>query len=284
MEHARKMVLVPEDNLSQFSTQNHRQPAFSGLEMHPHIGHPIATALNRLDAEMKDILSSTSYRGEREKWSAYQAVLQRYLHFIDDERTQLPPVQRKERAESPKNDKKEREREKEHLASLNDSVIVESVPQKFRHKAKLLLRRLHETPATSFSWDSAGVVSISGKSIKDSNIIDLMNDAMRARKIPTPAGRQKFARFLRAIQTPREFIGNDNLWREARANSTLRRATDEGNDNDDDDDDNGVDSVSSRSHSTFFSGSDNNNSDHSVQSGAGCNNKKRRLTWANLKL
>lgn len=281
MEHAMKMVLVPEENLLQLNAQNHRQPVFGGSEAHTQMDPSIASVLSRLDDEMKSILNSDTYKNEREKWTAYLTVLQRYLHFMDSERA----LQHHALMAKTESHNDETKKQSGHLMSLNDSVIIESVPQKFQNKAKLLLRRLRETPASTFSWDSAGVVSISGKPIKDSNIVDLVNDAMRARKVPKPAGRKAFARFLRAIQAPREFIGNEDLWMETRANSTLQSTPGDNNNNSSMSGDD--DSLSDISQTSFYSGSDSAKSGRGVQSGAGrnsSNKKKRCLTWANLKL
>lgn len=276
------MVLVPEENLLQMGTQSHRQSTFGTDTPQAQVDQAVAATLSRLDIEMNEILNSNKYKDEREKWAAYLIVLQRYLHFADSDRTQqyLSLMKNKE-AESGNNEKK---KDESNCNRMNDSIIIESIPAKFRTKAKLLLRRLHDAPASTFSWNSAGVVSLGGKAIKDSNIVDLVNDAMRARKVAKPAGRRAFAKFLRTIQAPREFIGNDELWLESRANSTLQQQTE----------DNGGSSsaeLSEIDHNEFYSGSENNSNSrtHSRdrggdQRGSGCKNKKRRVTWANLKL
>lgn len=277
MDHARKMVLIPEENLALLQTQNQRQTGYhtdeAQIQQQP---HGIAATLNRLDVEMNEILNSNAYKDEREKWIAYLTVLQRYLHFADSERTDqyLELVKHKNgkpTSSHPENDK-------ETSSCMNDSIIIESIPAKYRSKGKLLLRRLHDTPSEHFTWDSAGVVAIDGKPIQSSNIVDLVNDAMRARKIAKPVGRRAFASFLKSIKTPREFIGNDELWHESRANSTLREEQIYGSSSTDEE-------SGSTSQSGFFTGADNNSPKRRVQSGAGLrNNKKKRVTWANLKL
>ena len=44
-----------------------------------------SSVTSRLDAEMNDILNSSTYKDEREKWSLYRQVLKRYLHFKEAE-------------------------------------------------------------------------------------------------------------------------------------------------------------------------------------------------------
>lgn len=255
---------------------------------------------------MNEILKSNAYKDDREKWSAYFVVLQRYLHFVDSERAQqyLTLAAKSEPTHMNIYEKKK------NSTHMHDSVIIESIPAKFRTKAKLLLRRLHEVPEPHFSWDSAGVVSISGKPIKESNIVDLVNDAMRARKAPKPAGRKAFARFLREIQAPREFVGNEELWAETRANSTLQpidsgdgsSSAAYGEDNNEEDGEEEISDIETEFYSDTYqsgrSGADSDNSRPSparklkgrIQSGgSGLNTKKkkkkiRRVTWANLKL
>lgn len=268
MEHARKMVLVPEENLLQLNTHGHRQQTFPNDAAH---ASGIGAALSRLDTEMNEILNSNEYKDEREKWAAYLKVLQRYLHFVDSERShQQLELLKKEAVPLSTSDKKE------SSVRMNDSIIIESVPQKFRSKAKLLLRRLHDTQSSDFSWNDAGIVSIAGKPIKDSNIVDLVNDAMRARKVPKPAGRKAFANFLRAIQTPREFVGNENLWQESRANSTLQEIESVSGDV--------ADISDTGDQSSYYSDDKSSGASHRVQSGSGSCSKKRRVTWASLKL
>lgn len=269
------MVLVPEENILQFSS--HRSHNFTNDNggSAKQAEKIIEAALSRLDAEMNEILKSNAYADEREKWLAYFSVLQRYLHFADEERAHQyhALVKKKEGSAQFSPTKSDIP-----TARMNDSIIIESVPLKFRNKAKLLLRRLHDAPPSDFSWDSAGVVSASGEPIKDSNIVDLVNDAMRARKVAKPAGRKVFAKFLRSIQTPREFVGNEELWQESRANSTLQSRCDSATDENDG-------AISDIGHSEFYSGSESSKSDRSIQNGSGGGScKRRRVTWASLKL
>lgn len=294
MEHARKMVLVPEENLPQLSAQNQRQPVFNDAAVSPEI-RAIGVTLSRLDTEMNDILKCNTYKDDREKWSAYLTVLQRYLHFADSERAQ----QYLSLATTKDIPAQIGEKKKSHSAQLHDSVIIESVPAKFRAKAKLLLRRLHDVHEPDFSWNSAGVVSIGGKPIKESNIVDLVNDAMRARKAPKPTGRKAFARFLRAIQAPREFVGNEELWAESRANSTMQpiESGESSGTNGGDDEEEDISDIEAESYSDVYQSGHSGESESSrpspirkakrpMQTGGSDSNYKikKRVTWSNLKL
>ena len=58
---------------------------------------------------------------------------------------------------------------------------MDNIPKTMRPKATALLRQLKARPDV-ISWDKTGQVNIEGETIKDSNISDLISDAMRARK------------------------------------------------------------------------------------------------------
>ena len=60
-------------------------------------------------------------------------------------------------------------------------MTVDHIPKTMRPKATALLRQLKARPDV-ISWDKTGQVNIEGEAIKDSNILDLISDAMRARK------------------------------------------------------------------------------------------------------
>lgn len=183
------MVLTPQDTVIPERTQ---------LEQARSVQTP-GTTLSRLDAEMADILGSVTSSNQREKWKLYQQVLQRYQFFTDEER-------RPSSTTDLVSDKSRKETER-----TTDEAIVDSVPGKYKKQAQQLLNHLHDPSNTRLTWDKSGVVYINGEPIKDSNIIDLVNDAMRHRKTVRAIGRQQFGTELRLMGVPREFIGNSSL-------------------------------------------------------------------------
>jgi len=54
-------------------------------------------------------------------------------------------------------------------------------------------------------------MTIDGNVVKDSNIADLINDAMHERKITKAASRVQFARLLRVLNIPSVLVGNKEL-------------------------------------------------------------------------
>lgn len=223
MEHTKKMVLIPEDAMDKMRQQSSSGSTQHQLQSDAYTGNTDnsdndnfnndqtilstqtpGTPLSRLDAEMSKILRS-SQSDDREKWRMYHHALQRYLFFADEARkTPITPAT---------TDK-----------GLPDDKIIATVPQRYRRKAEILIHHLH-TAAPRITWDQQGVISIDGLQIQSSNIIDLVNDAMRSRKNIKPSGRLQFMRVLRSINTPREFIGNTELWNQSGGNSTRRTVT-----------------------------------------------------------
>ena len=90
--------------------------------------------------------------------------------------------------------------------------IIDSAPEKYIKKVESLLRRLRA--GGGVVWNNVGAVTIDGVVVPGSNIIDLINDAMRDRKICMPVGHLQFAAALRNTAIPREFIGSKRVWRE----------------------------------------------------------------------
>ena len=61
--------------------------------------------------------------------------------------------------------------------------------------------------------DEQGVVSYKGKRIHGSNIIYLINDAIRQRKGVEPRGWKTFSKALHESNIPQEGIGNSSRWK-----------------------------------------------------------------------
>lgn len=203
MHHAKKMVLIPEDAVGKIQHGVVREVNALDSVQTP------GTILSRLDNEMSEILRSVTPQNEREKWKLYQQVLQRYQFFTEDSRHGITdgngvPIEKNNEASD----------------RTGDSTIIETVPKRYKKQAQQLLNYLQTKSSSTLTWDNNGVVSINGEKIRDSNIIDLVNDAMRARKTVSAIGRVQFSRELQRIGVPREFVGNPHLWSEPLTTST----------------------------------------------------------------
>ena len=74
-----------------------------------------------------------------------------------------------------------------------------------RPRATAILNRLKERPDV-ITWDKTGEVKLEGESILQSNICDLISDALRARKNFNPTGSKEFFRVLSKINMPKHLV------------------------------------------------------------------------------
>ena len=161
-----------------------------------------------LDGEMSDILSDKKLSDES-KWRKYSAALNRYMHFVNENRKplELPIIS------SSSIQRVEGEQEKEeHSHNAVDSIrntLLAVIPKKFINSATIIYDQLSLPHARSIiSWDENGLVSVSGTPLAGSNIIDLVSDLTRFRKSFNPEGWQTFATALAELHLPADLIGN----------------------------------------------------------------------------
>lgn len=200
MEHTQKMVLVPQEQISRMAPVQHQQLQESSQTS--------GTQLTRLDAEMGDILRSGI--DDSAKWERYNQVLQRYLHFVHREALDAgPPALRRQGDAEPRRDDPQKQRGNDLRVS---ETVLATVPERYKRKALKLLTKLQGMP-NRIAWDRQGTVSIDNVKITDSNIVELLNEAMRERKKVTAkiVGRRRFAVLLRNAGVPRELVGNEKL-------------------------------------------------------------------------
>lgn len=215
MEHAKKMILVTEEEHDQrgggcvtsSALRDSGGPGASATGTRETPSDTVQTPgdpISRLDVELSNILRSNKFTDDREKWKRYLQVLQRYMYRMDASRRDVvePAATRLDNAD-------------ESPLRLGDAHILNSVPAMFKRKARSLVEYLQnsEALARNITWDKQGAVSIGGVPVHGGNIIDLVNDAVRSRKTFRATGRSQFIDALRAASVPREFIGNDELWK-----------------------------------------------------------------------
>jgi hypothetical protein len=98
--------------------------------------------------------------------------------------------------------------------------VIGHLPVTLHPKAETLLKRLKSRPYV-FSWDESGQVKVDGKEIPDSNISDLVSDALRARKNFNPKGAQEFFRGLSKINVPKYIARNTERWKEVQMDEPI---------------------------------------------------------------
>lgn len=188
MEHAKRMVLVPEGNALRFET-------------HPTVQTP-GDPLSRLDTDLSRILHSKDFKNESEKWLAYQQLLERYLQkrgvFKEPETWK----------EDPDATADQEEKKKE---VLNMSVMLQSVAQSYRSKARRLAEFISKT--SNIRWTPEGRVVIDNVVLPNSNIADLLNYATRERKtVAAPNGDAQLSAALQRAGVSKNLIGNPKFW------------------------------------------------------------------------
>lgn len=186
MEFAKKLVLVEPETFDRISQR---------VDVRPN-------TLSLLDQEMKSVLNNKNI-SDYEKWLLYNQTLQRYLNIVQDTRKPFSfPI-----IEEPKGDNGKGDSVVDSSVVNYDQEILDSVPKTFRDKAALLLQKLKRS--NLIRWDENGVVSINETRINNSNITDLINDAIRPRKNGSdPIGWQRFVKALGDTHIPFELIGN----------------------------------------------------------------------------
>lgn len=88
-----------------------------------------------------------------------------------------------------------------------------------RPRATTLLNRL-KTRSDVVSWDESGQINLEGEIIPQSNISNLISDAMSARKNFNPTGSREFFRVLSKINMPKDVVRNEKRWRQALADTS----------------------------------------------------------------
>ena len=96
---------------------------------------------------------------------------------------------------------------------LSDADVVEPIPRTMRPRATALLSRL-KAKADVITWDKIGQVKIEGEIIPNSNISDLVSDAMRSRKDFNPTGAKEFLQVLSKLNLPKDLVRNQNRWKQ----------------------------------------------------------------------
>ena len=197
----KRMISVPEDVYAKFEQRQKLETS------------PIMKNMINTDTDMTDILQRTDV-DDTEKQKLYYANLERYLNLRQQKDSQTPTVQIASSATSSE------EPSPQNNAQLSDEVVVEHIPKTMRPRATAILNRLKERPDV-ITWDKTGEVKLEGENIPQSNISDLISDALRARKNFNPTGSKELFRVLSKINMPKDLVRNEKRWKEARMDSSF---------------------------------------------------------------
>lgn len=103
------------------------------------------------------------------------------------------------------------EKENSHSSSTNLwDVLQYSIPKNLRRKAESLFTFLTSRGGDLIRWNNSGNLIYKGDLISDSNIIDLIRDALFVKSSHSPVGQRQFYEALKEIQVPISFVVNKN--------------------------------------------------------------------------
>lgn len=191
MKHSRKMYLIPEEFMTLIQDKTKIQTS------------PVIKSMSHLNQQMNTTVDSTDLPPET-KIRNHDQLLQRYLNLQQQQEAFVPTV----KIQSSGSESTPQEPQPQSQP-VSDKDILDTIPKKYKTQAEGLMRWMRKTPG-AVEWDDKGVVTLEGKSIQGSSISDLLNDTIRARKGFTPKGRNSFTQTLAKLNTPEDFVRNDN--------------------------------------------------------------------------
>ena len=175
--------------------------------------NPTQSKLRSLEGDMKDILARTDLPDDT-KLSLYQQVLQQYLQYDHARKTEPMSVTMSTPTQgsgtTASGDKAPADGAVDDTPPKEDDLspqILETVPKTLKRKAKLLIDQLKQSDV--MTWNKNGELVYEGNTVKDSNIIDLVNDALKSKKGFVPYGFQYFMHGLAKSNAPESIIGNE---------------------------------------------------------------------------
>lgn len=190
MEHARKMVLIPQELLRLVEEKQRQQIA------------PLAKTVQTLDRQMEETLQQSNLSPDVQM-KLFDQQAQRWQTYQDKQSVPVSvTLQQSNSSPSPP------------TSETKDPVmeeVLDTIPKTFRNRAQWLLHRIKRSE--SLGWNEEGQLVVDGHPIPGTHIVDLVNDVVRKRKnVPTPSGWDVFARGLRRLHVPQEAIGNFDRW------------------------------------------------------------------------
>ena len=172
------MILVHEDMLNRYGQKQ--------IET-----SPITTTMMHKDAEMSNALKCQMQQTDMtddQKEKLFYANLECYLSLKQQKNSQVPTVQL-----AP------------IIANYLMLLLFLTVLKRMRERATAILNRL-KTCSDIISWDNTGQVKIDSVSILQSNISDLISDAVRACKNFKPKGLNELFDTLPKMNMPRDLV------------------------------------------------------------------------------
>ena len=186
----KRMVLVPEDAVNRYEQRQRLETS------------PIMSNMMQEDTQMSNVPQRDGMSDDQ-KQKLFNAELERYLELRQQKDSHIPNVRVvKDEKEQPLPE-----------PAMSNADVVESMPRYIRQRAMSLLNRIKTRPEV-ITWDKTGQVKIEGETIPNSNISDLVSDAMRSRKDFNSTGAKEFFQALSKLNVPKDLVRNQNRWKQ----------------------------------------------------------------------
>ena len=182
------MLLVSEDMLNSYKQQQLLTPT-------------TVKKMTALDGEMGDILERNDI-DETQEAKLYHHALSRFMEYRGQAKGDLKSDSHHREASSDTDDD-----ETPTLSTDVEEEILAFVPQNMKRAAATIIQRMKSFPS-KVSWDGMGHLVIGTKSIPNTNIIDLVYDAVNAKGKKAPRGSQEFYSALKDINVSESAIKN----------------------------------------------------------------------------
>ena len=194
------MILVPN---ALFEDMQRTKETLSSP--HPLPYKPEETAAVRLGHELDGISEGRGDLTPMQRAALYGQELHRYKTYLEkarepNARTPAPP---------PPPTATRPPAEVEPPAEELIEQIIQSAPKLTRGRAKNMIQHIQRHPDV-LSWDEKGRVKYRGKTLPNTNVVDLIGDAVRDkdRKGFRPQRLEMFSRGLSEMNVPREYVRN----------------------------------------------------------------------------
>ena len=200
MNHAKRMVLVPENTLERLQQRRKVNTA------------PLTSRLNGLDHQIQEVLKNDELTDE-EKVREYSQSLQNYLTYYKQRKAEPlkvkidSPVQVKPTPAS-ENTEKTEDVTQQAVEDAIERDIITALPKTLKDRGRLLIDKIKENP-TVMRWDDKGQLIFEDESLSGSHIGDLVSDILRNRRGFNPIGWETFARGLAKINAPEDLVRNE---------------------------------------------------------------------------
>ncbi len=168
MNHARKMVLVPEQTMERLQQRQKINTA------------PLTSRLNSLNGYMQHVLENEDMTNE-EKVRNYVNEFQNYLTYYNKRKDGAVPVTMKTKPVLPKETVKEAIENPEVEEDKIEQEILRSLPKNLKNRGKLLIDKIKENPEI-MKWDDQGRLTVANQPVAGTHVVDLVSDFLKTRK------------------------------------------------------------------------------------------------------